>query len=257
VLIDWFTVAAQALNFLILVWLMKRFLYKPVLRAIDLREKMIAAELADADAKRREASQERAEFQHKNEVFDRERAALLRQATDQAEVERQRLQNAARAAADALTGQRQEALKNDARKLNRAIALRAQQEVFAIARKTLTELASTSLEASVSAVFTRRLRELSGSAKAGLADALKTAANAALVHSAFELPETQRTAIRDALRETFAADIQVRFESSPALLSGIELTAGAQKLEWTISGYLSALESGVAELLNEPVSPHV
>ena len=49
-LIDWFTVGAQALNFLVLVWLMKRFLYKPILNAIDKREKLIAAELADASA---------------------------------------------------------------------------------------------------------------------------------------------------------------------------------------------------------------
>ena len=58
-LIDWFTVGAQALNFLILVWLMKRFLYKPILAAIDAREKRIAAELADADAKKAEAQKER------------------------------------------------------------------------------------------------------------------------------------------------------------------------------------------------------
>ncbi len=51
-LIDWFTVGAQLLNFLILVWLMKRFLYKPVLDAIDAREKLIATELADAAAKK-------------------------------------------------------------------------------------------------------------------------------------------------------------------------------------------------------------
>ena len=45
-LIDWFTVAAQAVNFLILVWLLKRFLYKPVLAAVDEREKRITAQLA-------------------------------------------------------------------------------------------------------------------------------------------------------------------------------------------------------------------
>ncbi len=54
-LIDWFTVGAQALNFVILVWLMRRFLYKPILHAIDAREKKIAAELADAAAKKAEA----------------------------------------------------------------------------------------------------------------------------------------------------------------------------------------------------------
>ena len=55
-LIDWFTVGAQALNFLILVWLMKRFLFKPVLDAIDAREKRIAAAIADADQKKAEAT---------------------------------------------------------------------------------------------------------------------------------------------------------------------------------------------------------
>ena len=95
-LIDWFTVGAQALNFLILVWLMKRFLYKPILNAIDAREKRIAAELADADAKKAEAQKERDEFQHKNEEFDQQRAALLSKATDEAKAERQRLLDEAR-----------------------------------------------------------------------------------------------------------------------------------------------------------------
>jgi F-type H+-transporting ATPase subunit b len=73
-LIDWFTVGAQALNFLILVWLMKRFLYKPVLAAIDAREKRIAAELADAETKKTDAKKERDEFQKKNDEFDQQRA---------------------------------------------------------------------------------------------------------------------------------------------------------------------------------------
>jgi F-type H+-transporting ATPase subunit b len=51
-LIDWFTVGAQVVNFLILVWLLKRFLYKPILHAIDERERRIAKELADADTKK-------------------------------------------------------------------------------------------------------------------------------------------------------------------------------------------------------------
>ena len=50
-LIDWFTVGAQAVNFIILVWLLKRFLYKPILNAIDAREKRIATELAAAGAR--------------------------------------------------------------------------------------------------------------------------------------------------------------------------------------------------------------
>ena len=110
-LINWFTVFAQAINFLILVWLLKRFLYKPILHAIDEREKGIAAQLADAEAKKAEAQKERDDFQHKNEVFDKERAALLKKATDEANAERQRLLDEARKDADALRTKRQEALK--------------------------------------------------------------------------------------------------------------------------------------------------
>src|SRR6202161_4390474 len=97
-LIDWFTVGAQTLNFLILVWLMKRSLYKPILDAIDTREKRIAAELADADKKKAEAQKERDDFQRKSEAFEQQRAALLSKATDEAKAERQRLFDDARKA---------------------------------------------------------------------------------------------------------------------------------------------------------------
>jgi F-type H+-transporting ATPase subunit b len=249
-LIDWFTVCAQALNFLILVWLLKRFLYKPILAAIDAREKRIATELADADAKKAEAQKERDEFQRKNEEFDQQRTALLSKATDEAEAERQRLLDEARQAADALSAKRRETLRNDAVNLNQAIGRRTQQEVFAIARKALADLATTSLEERISEVFTRRLRTMDGKAKECLGEALKTAAEPALVRSAFDLPAEQRAAIWNALNETFSAEIRVRFETAPDLLGGIELATNGQKLAWSISDYLTSLEKGVGELLN-------
>ena len=144
--IDWFTVVAQAINFLILVWLLKRFLYKPILHAIDEREKGIAAQLAQAEAKKAEAQQERDDFQHKNEAFDQERAALLKKATDEAKAERQRLLDEARKDADSLRAKRQEALRNEQRNLSQEITRWTQKQVFAITRKTLADLATTSLE---------------------------------------------------------------------------------------------------------------
>src|SRR5580658_3608803 len=102
-LIDWFTVGAQALNFLILAWLLERFLYKPILAAIDAREKRIAAELADADARKAEAQKERDEYERKNREFEQQRATLMSKAVDEAKAERQRLLEEARKAADALS----------------------------------------------------------------------------------------------------------------------------------------------------------
>ena len=254
-LIDWFTVGAQALNFIILVWLLKRFLYKPILNAVDAREKRIAAELADADAKKTEAQKERDEFQHKNEEFDLQRAALLSKATGEAKAERERLLDDARKAADALSAKRQEALRADAHNLNQDIRRRTQQEVFAIARKALTDLAATSLDERMCEVFTRRLRAISGKAKESLGEALKTASEPALLRSAFDLPAAQRAAIQKAINETFSADVHVRFETAPDLVGGVELSTNGLKIAWSIADYLSSLEKGVGELLKEQDKP--
>jgi F-type H+-transporting ATPase subunit b len=254
-LIDWFTIAAQALNFLILVGLLKHFLYKPILNAIDTREKLIAKELADADAKKAEAQKEHEEFQKKNEEFDQQRAALLAKATDEVKAERQRLLDEARKAADAASSKRQESLINDAHNLNQAISRLAQKEVFSITRKALTDLASTSLEERMGEVFDRRLRELDGKAKSVLGEALKKNSEPALVRSTFDLPAVQRAAIQNALNETFSAEIRLRFETSPDLVSGIELATNGQKVGWSIAEYLASLEKGVGELLKEKDNP--
>ena len=250
-LIDWFTVGAQSLNFVILVWLLKRFLYKPILSAIDAREKLIAGKLADADAKEKAARESGDAFKLKNDDFDKQRGALLTKATDDAaEERRKRLEEASRAA-DTLTAKREETLRSDADSLNQALRRRTQQEVFAIARQTLTDLAGVDLEDRMGEVFTRRLRALEGQAKESFASALKTASGPAVVRSTFDLPEAQRAAIQRTLHETFSTTIEVRFETASTLVGGVELTVNGQKLAWTIADYLAALERGVGELLQE------
>ena len=254
-LIDWFTVGAQALNFIILVWLLKRYLYKPILDAVDAREKRIAAELADADAKKAEARKERDEFRKKNENFDQQRAALLSKATQEAGAERQRLLDEARKAADDLGAKRAQTLRSDADNLNQAILQRTQQEVFAIARKALNDLAGANLEDRMCVVFIDRLRKMDAKSKEGLAKALTTASEPAIVRSAFEPPPAQRAAIQKALNETFSADIHIRFETAPNLVSGIEFVTNGQKVAWSIADYLEALKNGVDEILKEKTAP--
>ena len=253
--INWFTVVAQAVNFLILVWLLKRFLYKPIVQAIDERERGIAAQLAEAEAKKAEVQKESEEFQHKNEAFDQERAALVKKATDEAKAERQRLIDDARRDADTLRAKREDALRTEQQNLSQAITRWTQKEVFAIARKTLRDLAATSLEERMAAVFEQRLRGLSGAAKEQLAAALKASGDRARVRSAFDLPPEQHEAIQKALNETFSADIHIEFQTVPELVSGIELSAHGQKVAWSIADYLAALEKSASELLNKDSKP--
>jgi F-type H+-transporting ATPase subunit b len=247
-LFDWFTVGAQVLNFLILVWLMKRFLYKPILDAIETREKRIAKSLADAALKESAAKKERDEFQAKNDDFDSQRKDLLNNAQDEIQAERQRLLDQAKQAADALRLKRQNALASELKNLRQDIARRSREEVFAIAGKVLTDLAGTTLEARMVEVFTRRLRALDEKDKAALAKAMTTPGATVSVRSAFALTPEQREGLQGALHDTLAKDITLQFDTTPELVSGIEVTANGWKLPWNIADFLASLDRSIDDL---------
>lgn len=256
-LIDWFTVGAQIVNFLILVWLLQHFLYKPILDVIDAREKRIAADLADADKKKAEAQKERTDFEVKNKAFDEQRGALLGKAADEAKAERERLIDHAKKDAESLRANQANALRADQLRLGSEITLLAEKEVFAISRKALTDLANVSLEERVGEVFTRRLRDLDPKAKELLGAALKNSSEPALLRSAFDLPADQKAAIQNAFNETFSAVVRIKFEDSPDVICGIELTANGQKVAWSISSYLAGLSKKVSDLVDTQSPPAV
>lgn len=268
-LIDWFTVVAQAVNFLILVWLLKRFFYKPILKALDARERRIAAELAGADAKKAEAEKERSEFQHKLDELEQQRAVFLSNASAEAYAERQRLIAVAREDADNMRARREEALRREYQSLSETLTRRIGSEVFATARKVLADLANTTLETHIAEAFIRRMRELSPNEKAQLASTIKTPPSPAipapavlataktagnvLVRSAFDLPVAQQAAIQAVIEETLGADISVRFATEPELISGIELVTHGHKVAWNIAGYLASLEKEIGKLLKNHI----
>ena len=248
-LIDWFTVGAQALNFIVLVGLLKHFLYQPVLDAIAAREQRIAEQIKDAAAKETRAEAERKMFEDKITAFDRQRADLMSKATADADAEGSRLAEAVKKAALTLADQHRRALASQAEQLQQTIAGRAAKEVFAVARKTLSDLANVDLESCMVEVFTRRLRELPGPDRTQFAAALKPGAEPALVRSYFVLPAEQQAAIEGAVNACFSTTVPLRFETAAGAVCGVELSAGGQKLAWTIGEYLRDLQHEVAGLL--------
>ncbi|MCA9474404.1 MAG: hypothetical protein KC563_01130, partial [Nitrospira sp.] len=182
-LLDWFTVVAQALNFLILVWLLKHFLYQPILDAIDGREHQIATKLAEAEANKIEARKEREEFRQKNEAFEQRRATLWSSVEDEASLERQRLLNEARKEVEGFRNKWQAALSKEHQSLSEEITRQTREEVFAITRKALKDLAAISLEAQMTDIFVQRLLGLSSTERQELQSAFQTASPPTIVRS--------------------------------------------------------------------------
>jgi F-type H+-transporting ATPase subunit b len=259
VLIDWFTVGAQAINFLILVWLLKRYLYKPVLAAIDAREKQIAAKIKDAAAQETKAQAAGEELRKRNEAFDHEREALMRKATEEGAAERQRLIDSARQDAQLLRDKLTQLLSAERAELGRQLLLRTQAEVFALTRKALSELAGASVDDRMIEVLIDRLRELPEQQRLALAGPPLATGSVAvavqavpardvLVRSAFEPSPAARTKLEAAIRERLGANVAIHFETAPGLVCGLELSVEGTKLAWSVADYLSTLAQDAAAL---------
>ena len=247
--INWFTVIAQIINFFVLVWLLRRFLYKPVLKAIDERENKITSELKDAKAKETEAKKEQAEFMEKNEQFDQQKKKLMDKVIAETNEERENLLENARNEAAVLRSKLEKSLDAMQENLQHDIAQKTQEEVFAITRKTLKDLASMSLEQQSVNIFVNRLKELKNEEKKKLTDAFKSGSDSILVQTAFDLPSKQQTEIKSTVNEILGTKTQFQFKTVPKLISGIELTSNGYKLAWSISAYLSSIQKSISETM--------
>jgi F-type H+-transporting ATPase subunit b len=249
--INWFTVIAQVINFLLLVWLLKRFLYKPILKAIDEREGKIASQIKDAEEKEKTAKKEQAEFSKKNDTFDKQKKGLMDKAVTETNEEREKLLETARNDAAELRSKLEKALNEMQENLNRDLEQKTQHEVFEIARKTLADLASVSLEEQSANIFIKRINELKKEEKKQFIDAFKSGSSPVLVQSAFDLPEKQQTEITSAVNEIIGIETHFKFKTTPQIISGIELSSNGYKLAWSISEYLNSLQKSISETRKE------
>lgn len=255
-LIDWFTVFAQLVNFLILMALLKRFLYKPILLALDDREKKIAGQLEEARKIKADAEQERNEFAYKNELFEQQYADLLKQAHNEAEHEREQLIEVARLESIAQREGWQQTLRIEQSSLHRDIMRHTREEVFAITRKTLADLASENLEQRICEVFIQRLRILNEAEKNLFTLAVQASSKPVIVRSTFELGHEQQSALKRTVKEVFAVDAVIEFQADADRISGIEISTNGHKVSWTISDYLDSLEHSIDQALESKTWSH-
>ncbi|MDY6839847.1 MAG: F0F1 ATP synthase subunit B [Thermodesulfobacteriota bacterium] len=248
-LIDWFTVIAQILNFLVLVYLLKRFLYGPIIKAMDERERRIAARMEEAEEKKEEAHQEAERYQEKNRELDSQREVLLRQMKEEVEVERKELVSQARSQVDAIRANWYEAVKREKHAFLQNLRERTSKQTFDIARRALRDLANVDLEQHIVNVFVDRLRSLSDEEQAKLKESVQQSKARITVRSAFEIPEDMSSLIVNVLQAYASGPLDVQFEASSDVICGIELTAQGRKIAWSLGDYLEALETTLADVL--------
>jgi F-type H+-transporting ATPase subunit b len=244
-LIDWFTVCAQLINFLILVWLLKRFLYGRILRAIDTRERNIAERLADAEAKLAEARQQAVEYEDKVRNIEEQREAILAKARVESEQQHAAMLDKARRDVRGLEAKWQEELERDRHAFLLNLRRRAAIEILSIVRRVLADMTSSELEQCATQVFIRKIRSLDRAVWS------RFTSRDMLVVSSLELSDDQRARILRSVEEQVGMPVHLRFETGEDIGLGLELRADGWRIAWNSETYLKSLEEDLNEAITE------
>jgi len=249
--IDWITVSAQIVNFLVLAWLLHRFLYGPIVRAMERREQRIAQRLSDAEKKREEAENEARAFHQQQQALEERRELLLAEARAAAEAERRRLNEEARADVAAQKQAWLDEIERQKPEFLRTVRQRAQENFYDLARRALGDLADVGLETQICRAFQEKLAALDPAVKTRLAEAGHKTAEGAIVRSRFTLPPEAQHAIEKTIQDEILEEIPVHFRNDQDVLGGIELRLGGQTVSWSLDAYLEALEAQVEQVFGE------
>lgn len=248
-LIDWFTVAAQTVNFLLLIWLLKRFLYGPILQAMERREARIESRLQEARQEHEVAEKEAAKYQRLNRELEEGRMESLRRASEEAALHRRQLIDQGRNEASELAKAWKGAVCRDRQLFMAELKKRIGSEVLQIARKSISDLAGCDLTALMVERFVSRFAGLSEEQRATCCAA--AAKSGALVRSAGPLDEAMRMNLETELRRVFGHELAISYYTDQEMPLGVELILGGLKLSWGVDSYFAELEQQIDRQFEE------
>jgi F-type H+-transporting ATPase subunit b len=248
--VDWLTVGAQMLNFLVLVYLLKRFLYGPVVRAMARREEAIAERQREARQRKAEAEAEARRHREAREALEAQRERLLTRAREEADDLRRALEKDLRRETDEVRERWHAEVEREQAAFLRDVRRHAAEQFETLARKALADLASADLESQMARVLIERLGDLDGERRATLVRA-GASGEPIRVRSAFDLPATVKRSLTSSLRDTLGAQAEVTYELADDVVCGVEIRAGGESLAWSLEGYLDTLERRLADGLGE------
>ncbi|MGD2042760.1 MAG: F0F1 ATP synthase subunit delta [Acidimicrobiia bacterium] len=255
-LIDWFTVFAQLVNFAILLVALKFLLYDRIIKAMEERRHDFAQREQETRRLRREAEEEAKRIEEDRREIEANWEDMIEEARREAEDRRHELLEEARTEVEEQERKWRESIRSRQEQLLSELQRSTGEQATAITRRALVDLANTDLEREMIDEFIERLHDLVHEEEDDeIIDAFRAdAAAPLLVRTSFEPAEEQRDEIRKALRDLVQnPEREIEWERDPDLVAGIEVRVGARSIGWTIDTYLDDLHGTFAEMLRRQI----
>ena len=250
-LIDWFTVVAQVINFLILMGLLKYFLYNRILRAMDEREQHLASLRLQAETKESEATQEAESHRRAIQKLEEERNQILTLARQAADQHQRELIQQARQEVDDTRRNWYESIEHEKSAFLEDLRRRTVTQVYEIARRALKDLANEDFEQHLVDVFLSRFQNMEESQWKILNESIQNGQTPLEVLSAFPLSPSMGKKIVSALQERLGETVNITFNVSSSVIGGIELKGAGHTVAWNLEEYLDSLHDNITQALDQ------
>lgn len=241
-LLDWFTVGAQALNFLILVYLLKRFLYGPIIKTMEERKAKMHEDLARAEEARQEAAAHSRELKKQQKELELTKETMLSEIKVSVDAWRETALDAARKHVAEQRTNWMNSLEREQHLIAATIKQDVAAEVVALAKKVITDLSDTELELRVVNHFLQRLE------KKMPTDSIT---GDIIIRLGFSVPKESNEQITKTIHAKFPEVDKVHLMTMPNLGLGITLVAGDMKWDWNLESYLEGVEDSILASLAE------
>ena len=217
---SWWTFALQAVNFLILIWLLRRFLFKPVTAIVARRKEEIARGMTEASAEKQKALDLQRDLQAQLAGIGAERQKAIEEQRAQLAAERKKTLDDAREEAGKIRDQAAARLNEERSAAAQELFSQTVQLAISLAERLLGELALPSLE---HAFLTRALDYLDHLPADEIAALVSHQNNASLVvTTAHPLDASGEAEWRAQLAKRIGAGA-IQFNSDAALIAGAEI----------------------------------
>jgi len=248
--IDWLTVAAQIINFLALIWLLQRFLYRPITKAMARREARIEERLSDAKSRRKDAEEEAEKLRKEREELENSKQEMLEEARTEADELKQRLEKEIRDEVEQKRENWHEMLEDERADFVEDVQRKTGHKVLDIAGQLVAEFTAGALDDRIAQGFVAQLKDLDTDPRDKMAAAANSAYGPALVETADALDTADRRKITRAIHEEFETDIEVDCREDDEVLLGVRLSIGEQTVEWSAARHLKRLNRELDEILD-------
>jgi F-type H+-transporting ATPase subunit b len=241
------TFILEIINFLVLIWILQRLFYKPLLATIAQRKQHIEQSLAEAESIRQAAEAQRELYENREKLWEQEKQTVLTALHQQMESER-----------SVQLDKLQHELAEERQKY--AVTLRRQQQEFQqqaerlalkngarFAGLLLQQTASAQLEARLAELLLEQLVCLPEACLASLQLLDSQPAITLQITSAYPLPDTLQQRLATRFAELITKPLVFQYQQETALLAGLRIDIGA----WVLQANLQQELRGFAELVND------